>query len=78
MMRPPRPTGVAILAILDLLAGVIALLGGVFVVGLGGSGLLSQLGYGFFSGFFVVIGGVVIVVGLLALLVGWGMWTGKG
>ncbi len=77
MMKPPRPTGVAVLAILDLLAGILALIGGIFIAALGGSGLLALYGYGFFSGFVAVAGGFVIIIGLLAIVVGWGMWSGK-
>jgi hypothetical protein len=77
MMKPPRPTGVAVLAILDFLAGILALLGGVFIAALGGSGLLALYGYGFFSGFVAVVGGFVIIIGIFAIIVGWGMWSGK-
>jgi hypothetical protein len=65
------------LAILDLLGGVIAFLVGLFVVALGGSGLLARFGYGFVSAFVVAAGVVIIIVGLLAVLLGWGMWAGK-
>jgi hypothetical protein len=78
MQKPPRPTGVAVLAILDLIAGILALLGGIFVAALGGSGLLALYGYGFFSGFVAFIGFFIIIVGVLAIVVGWGMWSGKG
>lgn len=77
MMKPPRPTGVALLAILDLLFGILALLGGIFIAAIGGSGLLTLYGYGFFSGFVAVAGGFVIIIGILAIVVGWGMWSGK-
>ncbi|MDA4125793.1 MAG: hypothetical protein OK452_01115 [Thaumarchaeota archaeon] len=77
MPKPSRPTGVTILAILDFVGGVLAFFVGLFVVALGGSGLLSQFGYGFVSGFVVVAGVAVIIIGLLGLLLGWGMWTGK-
>lgn len=76
-MKPPRPTGVAILAILDIVVGILALLGGIFIAALGGSGLLALYGYGFFNGFVAVVGGFIIVIGILAIIVGWGMWSGK-
>lgn len=77
MMKPARPTGVAVLAILDLIGGILALLVGVLLVGIGGTGILSQFGYGFYSGFVSLFGGIIVIVGVLALVVGWGMWTGK-
>ena len=77
MMKPARPTGVAVLAILDFIVGILALLGGVFIAALGGSGLLALYGYGFFSGFVAAIGGVIIIIGIFAIIVGWGMWSGK-
>jgi hypothetical protein len=77
MIKPARPTGVAILAILDLLFGLVAVLGGTVLIGLGGSGILSTFGFGAFSGFVAGIGGFFIIIGILAIIVGWGMWTGK-
>jgi hypothetical protein len=77
MPKPSRPTGVTILAILDLVGGVIAFLIGLFVVALGGSGLLAQFGYGFVSAFVVAAGVVIIIIGFLGVLLGWGMWAGK-
>ena len=78
MQKPPRPTGVSILAILNLLGGILAVLGGILLIGVGGSGMMSSLGFtGFISGIVAAVGGIVIVIGLFALVVGWGMWTGK-
>ena len=77
MQKPPRPTGVAILAILDIIGGIIALLvGGLLAVG--SSALTAFYGTFIFAGFLAVIGGIVAVVGILAVLVGWGLWSGKG
>ena len=78
MPKPPRPGGVTVLSILDFIGGILAFLVGLFVVAVGGSGLLAQLGYGLFSGFVVVAGVAVVIIGLLSLLLGYGMWTGKG
>lgn len=76
-MAPRRPTGVAILAILDFLAGALILLGGLVLIAVGGTGLLASLGYGFFAGIATLLGAVVLVIGVLAIVVGWGLWTGK-
>jgi hypothetical protein len=84
MLKPSRPTGIAILAILELIGGVIVLLAGIGLAALGGS-LLTALGYPVFGGLaaligggLAVIGGGLAVFGLVALGVGWGLWTGKG
>src|SRR5579863_8598384 len=78
MMKPQRPTGVTILAILYLLFGVVALLLGALLAAAGGSGVLNSVGYGGLSGIVSVIGGGVAIAGVLGILVGWGMWSGKG
>jgi lysylphosphatidylglycerol synthetase-like protein (DUF2156 family) len=77
MMKPQRPTGVSVLAILYLLFGVIALLVGALAASRGSS-ILSSAGYGSLSGLIAIVGGVAVVVGLFGILVGWGMWSGKG
>jgi hypothetical protein len=78
MQKPRRPTGITILAILELIGGIFGLLGGILLIGVGGSGILSSLGYGIASGLIAALGGGVVVFSLFALLMGWGMWTGKG
>ena len=78
LMKPARPTGITILAILELIFGIIILIGGAAVAAVSGSGILSTLGYGYLSGMAAVAGGVLVVLGLVVLVVGWGMWTGKG
>ena len=77
MIRPSRPTGIAILAILELLGGILILLVGIALAAVGGS-VLSSLGYGSLGGLAAVAGGVVAIFGIIGLLVGWGLWTGKG
>jgi hypothetical protein len=77
MQKPPRPTGITILAILGFIGGILALLGGALFLAVASSGILSSYGMGMFSGFVSVFGGVIIVVGLFAIFVSWGMWSGK-
>ena len=77
MQKPSRPTGVAILAILELIGGVIGLLLGILLIGVGGSGILSSFGFGLVSGIVAAVGGIIVVVSVLVLILGWGMWTGK-
>ena len=78
MLKPQRPTGITILAVLDILGGILALLLGALLAAAGGSGVLSSVGYGNLSGLVSIAGGFLVVVGALAILVGWGMWSGKG
>src|SRR5208337_3186363 len=79
MSSEGRPTGVAILAILEAIAGVYYL-----VTGFGeflASAIIRSL-----SGIAPdiipmiphVLGSLLIFVGLLSLLLAWGIWTGKG
>jgi len=77
MIRPGRPAGIAILAILELIGGIIILLLGIGLAAVGGS-LFTALGYSGLGGVAALLGGIVAIFGLLALLVGWGLWTGKG
>ena len=68
-----RPLGVTIIAVLDIIVGLIALIGGI----------LGFLGLGLAGGrlptVIDAIGSVVLVIaiilGLVALFVGWGLWT---
>ncbi|HEY3246757.1 MAG TPA: hypothetical protein VGK88_00515 [bacterium] len=75
MMTTPkqRPTGITILAILEAIGGIFAILGGLTLMGIGaiggfaGSGLLASMG---------VFGGLVLVaLGLVGLYVAWGAWN---
>ena len=77
MMKPSRPTGISVLAILELLGGVVLLLAGIGIAAAGGS-ILTSMGYGGLGGIAAVAGGALAIFGLFALLVGWGLWTGKG
>lgn len=70
--------GITILAILDILVGILAIAGGGLIVGVANSSILASYGYSMFNGIIAVIGGFAIVIGLFAIFVGWGMWNGKG
>ncbi len=60
-----RPLGVTILAILQLLGGVISIFGGLAIVMI------------FPVIFTLIIGAILLIVGLLGLIVGWGLYTMK-
>lgn len=76
-----RPTGVTVLAVLEILGGILSLVGaaGMFALGaiaedLPGMGALG----GFFGLFGALIGGVLVVFALIAFALAYGFWTGKG
>jgi hypothetical protein len=81
MSRMGRPFGVTILAILAILDALIAF-GAAAVVGTLFAWLETFSGSygfgGFFAGLGLVIAGVAAIIGLIYLLLGWGLWTGQG
>ena len=83
-MKPKRPMGVAVIAVLELLFGAVAtILGGILVVGGEVVASAAKLaGLGNFSasalGTFVELFGVVLVIGgVVGIIIGWGLWTGR-
>ena len=68
MSSEGRPTGVAILAILEVIMGVYYLITGF------GEFLTSAIIPLVHS----VLGTMLIIVGLLSILLAWGLWTSKG
>ncbi len=60
-----RPLGVTILAILQLLGGVISIFGGLAIVMI------------FPVIFTLILGVILLILGLLGLIVGWGLYTMK-
>src|SRR5216684_6995398 len=71
-MPPKRPIGVAIIAILSFLAGLVEILGGVALLGLAALG--ATAGAGFLAAFAGIIGGVLLILGLITLAVAIGLW----
>lgn len=75
----PRPTGVAILAILGFLGGAIVLIGGLGA--LAGAAFLAT----YFQNLFGAIGAIIatvigitlLITALIVLLLSWGLWAGK-
>ncbi|MFQ5820205.1 MAG: hypothetical protein ACE5I5_09485 [Candidatus Heimdallarchaeota archaeon] len=68
-----RPTGVTILSVLAFIVGIFGALGGLLVVATGTAA--AAYGFGIEGGLAVVIGALVLIVGLLWLAVGWGLWN---
>ncbi|MEG3843310.1 hypothetical protein [Microcoleus sp. herbarium14] len=84
-----RPQSVTILAILQLISGVFSLLDGLFILlfagifgGLGAVGFGAKVGT-VIGGFIAIFAGISFILGLLSLLLTWGLfqlktwaWTG--
>jgi|GEM_PF-285258 len=73
-VQPKRPIGVAILAILTILFGVIGLVGGLLV--LAASGLLATVApeLAAFAGLILLIGILLTVLSLVGIVSGVGLW----
>lgn len=91
MTQTARPIGVAILAILVALAGILALFGAVVLGIVAGtmtefieSAIIDYGGMvipdieGFLEAMLLVIAAVAAVMGILALIDAYGLWTGAG
>lgn len=81
MQARTRPTGVTILAILEIIGSVLLLLGAAAFFALGalaGAALDGDLVGGFFGALGAAIGGVLVVMALIGFLLAYGFWTGKG
>ncbi len=66
-----RPTGVTILAVLEAISALILLVTGAGIAFLGGS-------TGIFGFIFVIVGGIMLLIGLFELVIAYGLWAGKG
>ncbi|TLZ85607.1 MAG: hypothetical protein E6K05_01045 [Methanobacteriota archaeon] len=71
-MPSKRPIGVAIIAVLSFLAGLVEVLGGAALLGLAAIG--ATVGAGFLAAFAGIIGVVLLLVGLVTLAVAIGLW----
>lgn len=67
-----RPSAVTILAVLYWLSAIVAILGGLACVV--GIAYLLPLA---FPALFWIVGAVLIVIGILDIVIGWGLWTLK-
>lgn len=78
--KAERPLGIAILAVLDIIGGILALFGGITLAALSGevSEKASELsGFTISSDLLVAVGIFAIVMGIIAVAVGWGFWKGS-
>lgn len=80
-MPTKRPIGVAILAILSGLAGIIEILGGMALLGvaaIGGAALVSAGIPAWIAGLVGVLGAVLLLLGLVTFAVALGLWRMRG
>lgn len=75
MTTTARPTGVTILAILAAIGGIVAVLGGITLLGVGTVGGIA--GYGVLGALGTFGGLIVLALGVLWLYVAWGAWNLK-
>ncbi len=84
MTRPDRPLGVAIIAVLDIIGGILMVLGGLVLISLGPvlstMPLEEMAGYPGFTQFMGVLGGVIgsviLIIGIIAVALGYFLWNG--
>ncbi len=72
-----RPTGVLVIAVVAALAGVADIFAGLGDIAIGG-GFISDLGFGAtLDGIMTIAGLVLVLIGVLALVTGFGLWLGR-
>ncbi len=86
--KAERPLGIAILAVLDIIGGILGLFGGISMAALStviAKMMEEMVGLPGFEGLFgatievmfLVLGVIAIIMGIIALAVGWGFWKGS-
>ncbi|MCS7145881.1 MAG: hypothetical protein RMJ28_05020 [Nitrososphaerota archaeon] len=83
MATKTRPVGITILAVLEIIGGIIGLLGAAVFLAFGAlAGVVAGEGLGPLGGLFAALGGIVggllLVLALVSFLLAYGFWTGKG
>jgi len=76
-----RPTGVTILAILEIIGAILSLLGALAFFALGALvGVVPEAGImgGLFAAVGAVVGGLLLILALVGFVLAYGFWTGKG
>ena len=79
MSELKRPTGVTILAILSIIAGILMIIGGIsLTVLLTTVGVMQTMpGLGLLTAVGALSGIIIVIMGLLAIAVGWGFLKGS-
>lgn len=80
-----RPTGVTILAILEIIVGIVSLISGLAITILFATvgGMMGRIPEAaplaaLFGAFGAVIGGLLILVSIVCFIIAYGFWKGKG
>ena len=69
-----RPTGVTVMAVVAVIAGIMDILAGLGDIGIGG-GFLTKIGFGTtLDGIMMIVGLFLVAVGVLGLVSGFGLW----
>jgi len=81
MGKVERPLGVSVLAVLDIITGIFAIIGGIAIAEI----LIRfpiiadvTIFASFATTFGAMFRGVLVIMGIIAFLVGWGFWRGRG
>ncbi|HEX6067492.1 MAG TPA: hypothetical protein VFZ05_01715 [Nitrososphaera sp.] len=87
-MQGSRPTGVTIIAILNIIGGIIMLIAGVALIAIGSllpdvfeegmSAELEGVPLGAAGAVGIALGGVIIALGIFSFIVAYGLWKGLG
>ena len=83
MEGPHRPIGITILAVLETIGALVLLALGAMVVLLGAA-VLVAIGLGeaslgvALSEIVVFVGGFILLLGVIELVIAWGLWKGQG
>lgn len=72
MSTKTRPVGVTILAVLEIISGIVGVVGGLFLASF--SGMMDMDFLGAMAG---VVGGVLVALGLASFVLAWGLLQGK-
>ncbi len=79
-VKPERPLGVTILAVLAFLGGILLILVGILAAALGAAFATAMIhGVPGFPAFLAAALGIALIVGgVIELIIGWGLWKGAG
>ena len=78
MSSQARPTGVTIIAVLEIISGIIAIaFGALFGTLMGGMGMGSAMMNSEFAGIFGIVGGITVALGATSFFMVWGLLKGK-
>ncbi len=84
IQKVDRPLGLAILAVLEIIVSIVAILGGVILIISGAllADIIAQYAQyifppEFFTGIMAILGAGALIIGVIGIIIGWGLWNGK-